>query len=272
MNRIKLLFTFVAILLLSSVPVSAQTSEKGATSETYVYLILAALLFTLAMLFASIMIFDTRERKEIKVKVKPALVLGKVMEDHEYDGIQELDNPAPAWFQFLFYITIVFAVIYMIVYHVAGSNNLSADEYNREMALANAQKEELAKTGGLINESNVTSLIDEADLTKGKELFVVNCASCHGNSGEGIVGPNLTDDYWIHGGGIKNVFATVKNGVPAKGMIAWQTQLNPKQMQQVSSYVLTLHGTKPPNGKPPEGNIWIDSSAVNNDTLKKTQN
>jgi cytochrome c oxidase cbb3-type subunit 3 len=89
---------------------------------------------------------------------------------------------------------------------------------------------------------------------------MANCAACHGQKGEGVVGPNLTDAYWIHGGGIKNVFKTIKYGVPAKGMIAWETQLSPSQIQKVASYVLTLQGTNPPNGKAPEGEIWKDNS------------
>jgi cytochrome c oxidase cbb3-type subunit 3 len=164
---------------------------------------------------------------------------------------------------FLFYLTIFFAIVYMINYHVLGKQNLMIDEYTQEIMDAQKQKEELTKSGALINEDNVTVLTDAADLQKGKDIFTINCIPCHGNNGEGIVGPNLTDDYWINGGGIKNVFRTIKEGVAAKGMISWKTQLNPKQMQSVASYVLSLHGTKPPNGKAPEGNLWIDSTAIN---------
>lgn len=247
----------------------AQTAEKETYSDTYVYMILAALLFTLAVLFASIMIFESAERRK-KVKVAAAVITGNIMQDHEYDGIQELDNPAPAWFQALFYITIVFAVIYMIQYHMIGKPNSSTDEYIQEMTIAQQQKDELLRTGGLINETNVEVLTDAADLSKGKEIYTVNCVSCHNADGGGGVGPNLTDEYWIHGGGIKNVYGIIKNGVTAKGMIAWQTQLNPKQMNQVASYVLTLQGTKPASPKAPEGNVWVDTTSTTpKDTLKK---
>ena len=148
------------------------------------------------------MIFEAGERKK-KVKVVTAVITGSVMEDHEYDGIQELDNPAPAWFQFLFYITIVFAVIYMIQYHMIGKPNSSNDEYIQEMTIAQQVKDELIRTGALINENNVAVLTDAADIDKGKEIFTVNCVSCHNADGGGGVGPNLTDQYWIHGGGIK---------------------------------------------------------------------
>lgn len=271
MNKKVLSVTFGFVLSgLSFQDILAQTAEKETYSDSYVYMILAALLFTLAVLFASLMIFESAERKKKVKVVAAATISGNVMQDHEYDGIQELDNPAPAWFQALFYITILFAIIYMVQFHMIGKPNSSTDEYLQEMTIAQQQKDELLKTGGLINETNVTDLTDAADLSKGKEIFTVNCVSCHNVDGGGGVGPNLTDQYWIHGGGIKNVFAIVKNGVTAKGMISWQTQLNPKQMNQVSSYVLTLQGTKPASPKAPEGNVWVDTTSTTpKDTLKK---
>ncbi|MFA5403510.1 MAG: cbb3-type cytochrome c oxidase N-terminal domain-containing protein [Ignavibacteria bacterium] len=260
---------FYTLLFLVSTSGFTQTPEKtGMQTETYAYLFLAGLLCTLAILFASFMIFETLERKAKKAKIKviqnsDALLL----REHNYDGIFELDNKAPAWFQFLFYVTILFSVIYMLNFHVLKKNNLQIDEYNQEMIAAQQEKDLLLKNGGLINETNVTSLTSTEDLKAGKDLFTVNCVSCHGNLGEGTVGPNLTDDYWIHGGGIKNVFATISNGVPAKGMISWKAQLNPKQIQQAASYVLSLHGTNPPNGKPPEGLIYKEE-AVTKDSTK----
>ena len=130
------------------------------------------------------------------------------------------------------------------------------DEYNEEIAIASAEKEALMKTGALINEETVTVLTDASALQSGKAIYDANCIACHANDGGGIVGPNLTDQYWINGGGIKNIFKTIKNGVPAKGMISWQTQLNPNQIQQVASYILSLHGTTPVNPKEPQGEIW----------------
>ncbi|MCX6163910.1 MAG: c-type cytochrome [Ignavibacteriae bacterium] len=250
------------------------------SSETYAYLFLAGLLCTLAVMFASFMIFESLERKTKKatlnVKEEPDTLL---LRDHNYDGIFELDNKAPAWFQFLFYITILFAVIYMVNFHVLKKDNLMLDEYIQEMTAAQQEKDVLMKSGGLINETNVTVLTSPEDLKAGKDIFTVNCVSCHGNLGEGTVGPNLTDDYWIHGGGIKNVFATISNGVPAKGMITWKAQLNPKQIQQTASYVLTLHGTKPPNGKAPEGQVYKEETekkdsakVVKTDSLKSKKN
>jgi cytochrome c oxidase cbb3-type subunit III len=263
----KKVFTLILLALATyNAPLFAQTATKEPHSDTYVYMILAALLFTLAVLFASLMIFEAGERKVKTAKVKE-YASAPVIEDHEYDGIQELDNPAPAWFQFLFYITIVFAIIYMINYHLIGKQNSSLDEYVQEVTIAQQQKDELIRTGALINENNVKVLTDAADLDKGKEIFTANCVTCHNTDGGGGVGPNLTDKYWIHGGGIKNIFTTIKYGVPAKGMITWQTQLNPKQMNQVASYVLTFEGKTPAVPKAPEGTIWVDSTATNKDTL-----
>ncbi len=269
MNKKVLAVTAAAgITALTQVQAIAQAKQETHT-DTYVYLILGALLFTLAVLFASIMIFESGERKPKKAAAAAAQVEAPILTDHEYDGIQELDNPAPAWFQFLFYITIAIAVVYMFVYHISGKQNSSVDEYIQEMTVAQAQKDELIRTGALINENNASVLTDAADLEKGKEIFTANCVNCHAADGGGTVGPNLADDYWIHGGGIKNVFSTIKYGVPAKGMITWQNQLNPKQIQQVASYILTFKGTKPAAPKAPEGTVWVDSTAAPKDTVKK---
>jgi len=265
--------TVFGLVFLFSAAASAQTAEKsGMSTETYAYLFLAALLWTLAVMFASFMIFESRDGKA-KKKDKAVLQAEEdalLIQGHDYDGIRELDNKAPAWFQFIFYVTIVFAVVYMINFHLLGKNNLMLDEYVQEITVAQQEKEALMRTGGNINETNVAVLTAPEDIAAGKDIYMKNCFNCHGNNGEGTVGPNLTDDYWIHGGGIKNVFATISNGVPAKGMITWKAQLNPKQIQQAASYVLTLKGTNPPNGKAPEGNIWKEEP-VKTDSTKVTK-
>ncbi|MBS4036054.1 MAG: c-type cytochrome [Ignavibacterium sp.] len=181
----------------------------------------------------------------------------EVMLDHDYDGIKELDNRIPPWFSWLFYVTIIFSVWYMIHYHVLGTGKLQAEEYEAEVQLAELKRAELIRSGAFINEETVTLLTEAADLQTGKAVYDANCVACHGQYGEGLVGPNLTDEYWIHGGGIKNVFKVTKYGVPAKGMIAWQSQLSPTQMQEVSSYIISLYGTNPPNPKAPEGEKWV---------------
>lgn len=175
---------------------------------------------------------------------------------HDFDGIRELDNKIPPWFNFLFYGTITWGVIYFMVFHVFGDGQVQSNEYKAEIQQATMEREILIKSGTFLNEENVTLLTDPAGVSEGKAIFQKNCISCHAADGGGLVGPNLTDDFWIHGGGIKNVFKTIKYGVPAKGMITWQTQLDPNKIQQVASYVISLHGTKPANPKAPEGLKW----------------
>ena len=181
----------------------------------------------------------------------------EVMMDHEYDGIRELDNNLPPWWVYGFYLTIIFAFVYILHYHVLDTGDLSAAEYKKEMVEADRQIAEWkARQKNLINESNVVLLSDESALTEGKKIFINNCATCHKESGAGDAGPNLTDPYWIHGGGIKNVFTTVKYGVKGKSMKAWEKDLEAYEIQMVSSYILSLQGTEPEGGLPPEGELW----------------
>lgn len=184
---------------------------------------------------------------------------GEIMMDHEYDGIRELDNNLPPWWIWGFYFTIAFAGVYLAYYHITGKGDLQIAEYNKEMEEGKLQKEAfLAKSGAKVDENTVVAFTEAAQVDKGKETFKTFCAACHGQAGEGGVGPNFADDYWINGGGIKNIFKTVKYGVPAKGMIAWETQLTPVQIQEVSSYILTLKGTNPANPKEPQGELWSE--------------
>ncbi|HQU52955.1 MAG TPA: c-type cytochrome, partial [Saprospiraceae bacterium] len=133
-----------------------------------------------------------------------------------------------------------------------------------EMAMKEAKQqvaEYVAAQGNLVDETNVTARTDDAALAQGKDIWIANCVACHGANGEGGVGPNMTDKYWIHGGDIKNIFNTIKYGVPEKGMISWQTQLSPSAMADVASYILTLQGTNPPNAKAPQGDLYNPEGA-----------
>jgi len=200
--------------------------------------------------------------KDYLVNLAPMENEKDLLLDHDFDGIKELDNRVPPLFNVLFYGTIIFGLIYLVNYHILGSGNIQEEEYLNEIKVAETERNILVKTGVFLNEETVTAKMDVATLDEGKSIYVKNCVSCHANDGGGLVGPNLTDDYWIHGGGIKNVFLVIKNGVPAKGMIAWQTQLSPTQMQAVASYIISLHGTNPANGKPPEGDKYIDQDSL----------
>ncbi|HOJ17692.1 MAG: c-type cytochrome [Ignavibacteriales bacterium] len=190
--------------------------------------------------------------KDRLTDAKPVEKEKDILLDHDYDGILELDNNLPPWWKALFYVTIVWGAIYLLWFHVFQVGNLQDAEYTEEVRIAEIEKAALLGPGA-IDENNVTKLTDPIALSTGKETFLKHCAACHGRGGEGLVGPNLTDDYWIHGADIKQVFLIVKNGVPEKGMISWKSQLNPVAMQEVSSYILSLRGSNPPNQKPPEG-------------------
>lgn len=196
-----------------------------------------------------------------------------VMLDHNYDGIRELDNKLPPWWIYGFYVTIIFAFVYVFYYHIAKTGKLQTAEYNEEMTMAEQQKAERARiAGNTITIENVVRLNDPTSIAAGKETYMKNCVACHGNLGEGSVGPNLTDAYWIHGGGIKNVFQTIVEGVPQKGMIAWKNQLSPKQMEEVASYVLLLNGTSPAGAKEPQGDLYEEvpaDSLVNSLSMAK---
>jgi len=176
---------------------------------------------------------------------------------HVYDGIQELDNDMPPWFKYLFYVTIIFAVLYILDYHVLKLSPLQDEEYALEVEAAEIELAKVREQSEMsIDEHSVKFVSDPASLESGKTIYLQNCAVCHGQKGEGMVGPNMTDEFWINGGGIQNIFKSIKYGVPEKGMISWQNQLNPKQIQEVSAYIITLEGTNPPNPKAPQGDIW----------------
>ncbi|HKK39278.1 MAG TPA: cbb3-type cytochrome c oxidase N-terminal domain-containing protein [Cryomorphaceae bacterium] len=182
----------------------------------------------------------------------------EVMMDHEYDGIRELDNNLPPWWVWMFYATIVFAFVYLIYYHVLPYGLTQEEEYIAEVQQAEEAREAyLAAAKNLVDENNIVMLADVSDLKAGKNIFIEKCAQCHAADGGGGVGPNLTDAYWIHGGSIRNVFETVKYGVPTKGMISWESQLRPIEMAQVSSYIKTLEGTTPAAPKDPQGELWV---------------
>lgn len=179
--------------------------------------------------------------------------------DHNYDGIKELDNKLPPWWLYSFYASIIFAFGYMAYYHVFDGDSQET-EYLNEMAAAAIAIEEYKKNApDLINAENVTILTDAADIEQGRSLYQVSCMACHAVDGGGGIGPNLTDENWILGGGIKNIYHTISEGGRAgKGMIAWKSSLSPGEMQQISSYIITLQGTTPAAPKEPEGDIWTE--------------
>ncbi len=180
--------------------------------------------------------------------------------DHEYDGIRELDNKLPRWWVWLFYITIIFSAVYLVYYHVVKAGPLSAGEYTEEMKLGNELKS--AAMGKF--EAGIPTLQPGTDpvlLEGGRQIYTKFCAPCHRADGGGLVGPNLTDDYWIHGSKYADTVAVIWNGVPAKGMITWKSTLKPDEIQAVASYIYTLRGTKLASpGKPPENQTPVKTA------------
>ena len=193
---------------------------------------------------------------------KPIEKEEEIILDHNYDGIKELDNNLPPWWLYGFYASIIFAGIYMARYHIFDGTT-QREEYLMEVAEAKAAVEEYKKNAkGLIDANTVELLTGEEDINSGKAIFSGNCAACHKIDGGGGIGPNLTDSYWILGGGVKNVFNTISEGGRAgKGMVAWKTDLKPDEIAQVASYVLSLHSTTPADPKNPEGELWVDPDA-----------
>lgn len=266
--------------------VMAQSSPPPGLNSLVVTVVVASVVVFLAMSAAlvgtTVLILKLLKARGLQIDLSlPEVSLGGVWErfvgmrpakklaaidtplDHNYDGIIELDNAAPPIFNFIFYGTIVFSIVYLLVYHVFDLRPLMIEEYKEEIAQA-----ELRKGSGeeveTLNET--TARMADADLSVGKDIYTANCAACHGNAGEGKVGPNLTDEYWIHGGSFHDVFKTIKYGVPSKGMIPWKSQLNAKQIQDVSGYVKSLAGTNPPNPKAPEGEKYVEAASAAGDS------
>ena len=177
--------------------------------------------------------------------------------DHSYDGIQEYDNPLPRWWLGIFWATIIFTPLYILYFHFGGGM-LATERYDEAMiAFYDKQAEQLLALGE-INENTLVDLTADASMMNGgKKIFQTKCATCHGMFGEGGIGPNLTDDYWLHGGQLMDVYKTVREGVPAKGMLSWERQLRPAELMAVSSYVGTLLGSEPPNPKAAQGDLFV---------------
>lgn len=200
-------------------------------------------------------------------KLRPVTEEKELDLGHDYDGIRELNNRLPPWWLYGFYITILFAAIYLWRFHVSHTGPSSEEEYNRSVAKAELRiKEYLKSKGEAVDENTVKWLTDANELSEGKVIFEKSCATCHQLTGAGQVGPNLTDDYWLHGNDAKSLFKTVKYGINA--MPQWGSQLSSKQIAQVISYIKKLHGTNPPNPKAPDGVLMKEEPAAGGDTLK----
>jgi cytochrome c oxidase cbb3-type subunit III len=270
--------TLTILILLGATQVIGQTTTISGLSQTSFYMLVTVIaleIFIIISLLFTLRILVGIERKKRIKKVK-AVVPGKpvlswmdklndtksvdadseadVDMGHDYDGIHELNNPTPPWWRYGFYCSIVFAVIYMWRFQIVHSAPSQLEELAiAEKAALEEKAEYLKIAANNIDEKSVKLLTDAADLAAAKNLFAANCAPCHGPQGQGVVGPNLTDNYWLHGGKINDVFSTIKYGVPDKGMKAWKDDFSPKQLAQLASYIKSIQGSNPPNPKEKQG-------------------
>ncbi len=276
----KFLFTNIIATFLLFQNNSFAAEGAGFDADTYIntgFLIFFIYVLVMTIIFLIGQNKKPEEEREMVRKLDKLINDAKPIEEehalllhHNYDGIQELDNNLPPWWKYLFYATIVFSVVYMGYYHVSNGPS-SAQEYEQEVRQAQLA---LAASSGqaTVNVDNVKLLSDAASLAKGKDIYDKNCATCHGTKGEGLVGPNLTDDYWIHGGSIQQIFVVLVEGVLVKGMPSWRAQFSSQDLEAVGSYVKTLHGTNPPNAKEAQGDLYkeevVKDSTVKSDSTK----
>lgn len=190
---------------------------------------------------------------------------------HNFDGIRELDNHLPPWWKWLFYGTIAWAVVYIIAYHFTASLPLSIEEYQQEVAAADMARQKLLATQpqAVIDVEKLQYSEDAEIISNGQKIFSSNCVACHRADGGGnTIGPNLTDEYWLHGGSIKDIYQTVNNGFVEKGMPAWGKALSPSELRDVTFFVLSIQGSNPPDAKVPQGELYQKQEVAQPDSLK----
>lgn len=272
------------LLAIITVSASAQNVAKTQTNpDAWLYWTTAAVLLVI-FFFLAVVLYSANSvlRKEGKgfsfnhwwatinrqffTKAVPVEREGDILLDHDYDGIKELNNALPPWWKYGFYFTIAVAALYLLRYHVWKTGPDPLQEYDQEMKVAAAQIDEYRKKAGDMVDEKTVTMAKAAGIAEGDKIFHSNCFACHGAKGEGGVGPNLTDNYWLHGGSIHDVFKTIKFGVPEKGMQAWEKTYSPSQIQNLASYIKTLAGTNPPNAKAPQGDLIQETIKQNLDT------
>jgi cytochrome c oxidase cbb3-type subunit 3 len=273
----------ILLLLVAGQTMAQDTPETKTTlinglSQTSFYLLISVIVLEITVIISLLLtlriLIGIERKKRIKpakkaIPGKPAITWLDKLNDtksldadseadvdmgHDYDGIHELNNPTPPWWRYGFYCSIVFAVVYLWRFQVAHSAPSQIEELAiAETAAAEEKAEYLKVAANNIDEKSVKLLTDPADLSAAQKLFSTNCAPCHGPQGQGVVGPNLTDNYWLHGGKINDVFSTIKYGVADKGMKSWKDDFSPRQLAQLASYIKSIHGSNPPDQKEKQG-------------------
>lgn len=284
MKNLSAKYLWLPMMLLAT-PLAAQTNNFSGFSQETAFYVVVGLLIIVALLVLLLAVNLLQILKAIVTKEMPAEERAKkeqepswfakkwnewnalkpmeeeqnIMLDHNYDGIKELDNHLPPWWKGLFYLTIVYGVIYLMVFHVFKTAPLQEEEYEIAMALAEEAKSQKVETIEVnFDESNVPFNNDPVALADGQKFFEAQCAVCHKADGGGLAGPNLTDQYWKHGGSMTDIYSVIKNGVPNTAMIAWESRLNPVRLQNVASYVKSLKGTNPAGALPPDGELYVE--------------
>lgn len=271
--------------LLATTGLSAQTNDSGVTEQDLLMALIATMivisLVALVLVFTILTLVRQKKAalaadgetaaagasagfswKKFGQRLTDAVPVARESEidmGHDYDGIRELDNNLPPWWKYGFYASILYSVLYFGYYEVFGDWS-SEQEYIAAMdEHEEIRSAYLVRQADMVNEETVTVLADASTLAAGKKIFQANCVACHAADGGGnAIGPNLTDEYWLHGGSVNNVFSTIKYGVIEKGMTPWQDLLKPTEMQQVSSYILSeLQGSTPAAPKAPQGELYV---------------
>ncbi|MEZ5047921.1 MAG: c-type cytochrome [Chitinophagaceae bacterium] len=231
-----LLFEFITILVLCYI--------------LFIFLVRKGLIKPVGAILPKWLQFNTLMGNDIPIEKDVDMLT-----DHDYDGIQELDNGMPPFLKYMFVITIFFAIYYWVDYHVLNASPLQIEEYENQLAQGEADKlEYIKRAGAMVDENTVTLLSDASMIGNGEKIYASNCVACHGDKGQGGVGPNLTDNYWLHGSDIQSIFKTIKYGIPDKGMRSWQSDIKPGDIQAVSSYIIAqLKNKNVEGGKEPQG-------------------
>ena len=240
-----LIFEFIALLVLCNV--------------LYVFLLRKELIKPFGSMLPKWLQFNAMMGNDIPLEKDAELLT-----DHDYDGIQELDNGMPPFLKYMFIFTILFAVYYWVDYHVIEASPLQIQEYENQLAQGEADKAEyIKKAGALVDENSVKVVEDPGVIAQGEKIYATNCVACHGDKGQGGVGPNLTDAYWLHGGDVKSIFKSIKYGIPAKGMRSWQSDIKPADMQAVTSFIIKNMSGKNVAGKEPQGDLLKVEAPIN---------
>lgn len=287
----------ILVLLLTATASSAQTPEALPGSiagnipyDIYLFVTIAALEFVIIMVLAGMLLkFLKAETIQQSAKVSVAKWLSTkqlfqklnqtvALEEehtidlqHNYDGIRELDNKVPGWWRYAFYASILFGGVYLYRMFIAETLPTQFQELKQANYIAALQKEEYLKNAANNVDENTVTLVDASGIAEGAALFNKNCLACHGDKGQGGVGPNLTDEYWLHQGGLKDIFHSIKYGWAEKGMKSWKDDFSPRQIAELASYIKSINGTKPPGGKEPQGTLYTDPKSVAGSEPVKTK-